>query len=83
MPISIDSASKNKHYYLKLFPKKFYNCKLFPLCVFSRFCFSPLTLLLIGTHCAGPNTDVPSKRNISETVRLNIVLIQRFLKSIQ
>ena len=32
-----------------------------------------VTLSLLGTHCAGPNTDLPSNNNISKMVSVNVV----------
>ena len=34
-----------------------------------------LTLSLLGTCCAGPNTDLPLNSNISKMLELNIVFI--------
>ena len=41
-----------------------------------------LTLSLPATSCAGHNTDLSSNRNISKTVKVNIVFIESVLKSI-
>ena len=44
---------------------------------------SLLMLLLPAPRWAGNNTDLPSNRIISKTVRVNIVFTERFSKNIQ
>ena len=54
--------------------------KLLSQSLFKQFRIENLTLSLPATRCAGHNTDLPSNRNISKTVRITIAFTQKFFK---
>ena len=54
--------------------------KLLSQSLFKQFKIENLTLSLPATRCAGHNTDLPSNRNISKTVRITIAFTQKFFK---
>ena len=54
--------------------------KLLSQSLFKQFKIEDLTLSLPATRCAGHNTDLPSNRNISKTVRITIAFTQKFFK---
>ena len=54
--------------------------KLLSQSLFKQFKIEDLTLSLLATRCAGHNTDLPSNRNISKTVRITIAFTQKFFK---